>query len=189
MAPRSTRRQLALFVVAVFASLAAGAAAGTALTRPGPARTTGRGAAAVSPVHVAPVSPLIVTSAFGRRGFGFHSGVDLQAPLGTPLRAIGPGVVEKVGHGGRGGLRVVLKLDDGWRAGYAHLSRIDVKKGQRVVPGTPVGLSGDTGRAWGPHLHFELRDPRSRRLVDPWPLLRRLRGQRVPDLTIRRPAS
>lgn len=179
---RRSRRRLLAFVIAILLSLAAGAAAGTALTPRSPS-----GLWRASPFTVAPVAPLVVTSSFGRRGFGYHSGVDLQARMGAPLHAVGRGVVEKVGRGGRGGLRVVVTLDDGWRAGYAHLSRIDVKRGQRVEPGTRIGLAGDTGHAFGPHLHFELRDPRSKRLVDPWPLLQRLK--RHPDMPVSLPAS
>lgn len=159
----STRRRLLVFIVL---ALVAGAAAGWRLTpRAGPSPPR-------SPVKRAPLSSLVVTSPYGWRGLSFHSGVDLRARAGEPLAAVGAGVVEKTGSGGRGGQRVVLKLDDGWRAGYAHLSRVDVKEGQRVEPGARIGLAGATGHATGPHLHFELREPRSRALVDPWPLLK-----------------
>ena len=69
-----------------------------------------------------------------------------------------------------GVLAGVLALDSGWRAGYAHLSRVDVTKRDRVVAGQQVGLSGATGKVSGPHLHFEVRAP-SGKLVDPRPYL------------------
>lgn len=152
--------------------MAAGAAVAVALTpTPTPTSTpTGTAPRVVTP----PLTRLVVTSPYGPRvlqgRLGFHRGVDLRARMGTPLAAVGPGVVEKTHVTAKGGLSVVVALDGGWRAGYAHLSRIDVEEGERVAPGARVGLSGDTGTAKGaPHLHFELRDPRSRQLVDPWP--------------------
>lgn len=171
--------RLRLLLVAVVVAGLAGAAVGAAVT-PGAVPSAGvpsTGGAprlptsARGPVKRPPTAPLIVTSAYGRRGLGWHSGVDLRAREGAPLAAVGPGVVERARLQRRGGLSVIVKLDDGWRAGYAHLSRIDVAEGQRVDQGTTVGLAGATGHATGPHLHFELRDPRSRALVDPWPLL------------------
>ena len=79
---------------------------------------------------------------------------------------------------------MVVRLDDGWRVSYAHLSRIDVVEGQRLAAGTSVGLAGATGHASGPHLHFEMRDPRSRALVDPWPLLAGHAPQRTPSALV-----
>jgi murein DD-endopeptidase MepM/ murein hydrolase activator NlpD len=173
---KSRRRRLLLLAGAAVVSTLAGATAGAALT---PSPRSARPAAAdprATPVKASPVQPLALTSAWGPRRYGFHSGVDLRAREGTPLRSVGPGVVEKTGRGGNGGLRVVVRLDDGWRAGYAHLSRVDVARGQRVEAGTRIGLAGATGRATGPHLHFELREPGPAgargRLVDPWPHLR-----------------
>ncbi|MBI1946361.1 MAG: M23 family metallopeptidase [Deltaproteobacteria bacterium] len=123
------------------------------------------------PIKVPPLEALRVTSSFGPRGVSVHAGVDLRAKKGTPVRAVDDGVVARAGTSKRAGKHVVLALDSGWRAGYAHLSRIDVEAKQRVVAGQRIGLSGATGRATGPHLHFELRAPGGK-LVDPWPLLR-----------------
>lgn len=179
------------FVAVVIASLA-GAVVGFAVTprAPSPAASaTGRHTnRARGPVQRPPVAPLVVTSPYGRRGLGFHTGIDLRAREGALLSAVGPGVVERARPQTRGGLSVVVKLDDGWRAGYAHLSRIDVREGQRVVTGTQLGLAGATGHATGPHLHFELRDPRSRALVDPWPLLAHHGGSSVASSKARKPA-
>jgi murein DD-endopeptidase MepM/ murein hydrolase activator NlpD len=103
----------------------------------------------------------------------FHDGIDLAAPVGTPVRAALTGTVIFTGPDGRGplcgeyrgyGLGVVV--DDGeWQSLYAHLSRIDVVVGQAVTPATIIGASGETGCVSGPHLHFGLR--RQERLVDP----------------------
>jgi murein DD-endopeptidase MepM/ murein hydrolase activator NlpD len=124
-----------------------------------------------TPIERLPVARLHVTSGFGRRFFGHHSGVDLRAREGEPLYAVAPGVVDKAHVTRRGGKSVVLQLDSGWRAGYAHMSRIDVTRGQTLQTGTQVGLAGRTGHASGPHLHFELRHPRTGALVDPIPYL------------------
>lgn len=128
------------------------------------------------PVKMPPLSELQVTSSFGQRGFAVHAGVDLRARTGTPVFAVDDGVVARADESKRAGKRVVLALDSGWRAGYAHLSRIDVKKRERVVAGQRIGLSGATGKVSGPHLHFELRAPNGK-LVDPRPWLRA--GQRA----------
>jgi murein DD-endopeptidase MepM/ murein hydrolase activator NlpD len=86
-----------------------------------------------------------------------HLGVDYAAPTGTPVRVVGEGVVDFAGwqngygnvvHVRHGGDRVTV---------YAHLSRIDVRKGQRVDQGQHIGAVGATGWATGPHLHFEFR--------------------------------
>lgn len=123
------------------------------------------------PISVPPLDDLRVTSSFGRRGATVHAGVDLRARRGTPVRAVDDGVVARAGDSKRAGKHVVLALDSGWRAGYAHLSRIDVVAKERVVAGQRIGLSGATGRATGPHLHFELCAPNGK-LVDPWPVVR-----------------
>ena len=105
---------------------------------------------------------------FGPRGNRFHAGIDLIAPRGTPVQAAASGRVAFAGTaaGGWGKLVVVLH-SDGVRTLYAHLSAIDVRRGQAVSSGDRLGLVGATGDATGPHLHFEVRfrgaavDPRS----------------------------
>ncbi len=97
-------------------------------------------------------------SGFGRRDGRPHEGIDLQAKEGTALQATAPGVVIYAGNTMDGyGETLVVKHDDGFFSVYAHLSRILVKVGEGVLPGTVVARSGSTGRASGPHLHFELR--------------------------------
>jgi len=86
-----------------------------------------------------------------------HLGVDYAAPTGTPVRSVGDGVVETAGFQGGFGNVVILKHRNGHSTVYAHLSRIDVRKGQSVTQGQTLGGVGATGWATGPHLHFEFR--------------------------------
>jgi murein DD-endopeptidase MepM/ murein hydrolase activator NlpD len=126
----------------------AGAATLRALRRP-PARSPLR---FVRPI-AAPVG-----DGFGPRGDMFHPGLDFPAPTGSRVGAAGYGCVASAGWdaGGYGNL-VVIRHRLGMTSWYAHLSTIAVRRGQCLVAGTRVGTVGATGRASGPHLHFELR--------------------------------
>ena len=86
-----------------------------------------------------------------------HRGVDYGAPHGTPVRAVGDGVIEFAGW--QSGYGNVVKVQHGKERStlYAHLSRIDVTKGQAVAQGQRIGAVGATGWATGPHLHFEFQ--------------------------------
>ncbi|GAB2848847.1 M23 family metallopeptidase [Streptomyces deserti] len=88
---------------------------------------------------------------------GYHTGVDFSVPTGTSLKAVGAGTVVSAGWAGAYGNQVVIKLNDGYYAQYAHLSSLSVSAGQTVTAGQQVGLSGSTGNSTGPHLHFEIR--------------------------------
>jgi len=125
-------------------------------------------APAALPVPGAPSSP------FGRRTDPidgdprFHAGVDLSAPEGTPVGATAPGRVRFAGPAGGYGNLVIVdhgEHDGGVESRYAHLASVAVRPGQRVAAGETVGAVGMTGRATGPHLHFEVRD--GGRPVDP----------------------
>ena len=86
-----------------------------------------------------------------------HKGVDYAAPSGTPVRVVGDGTVQFAGwQNGYGKVVHVLHGRDKLTV-YAHLSRVDVRKGQRVDQGQRIGAVGATGWATGPHLHFEFR--------------------------------
>ena len=86
-----------------------------------------------------------------------HTGVDFVAPEGTPVLAVKEAVVLRVQESTAGyGNNIVLKIDDEICAMYAHLSRIDVKVGDRVEKGAVIGAVGNTGASTGPHLHFEI---------------------------------
>jgi len=86
-----------------------------------------------------------------------HLGVDYAAPTGTPVRSIGDGVVEFAGVQNGFGNVVFVKHRNNHTTVYAHLSRINVKRGQSINQGENVGAVGATGWATGPHLHFEFR--------------------------------
>ncbi len=86
-----------------------------------------------------------------------HLGVDYAAPTGTPVRSVGQGIVDVAGSQGGFGNVVIVKHANGQTTVYAHLSRINVKRGQTVMQGQTLGLVGATGWATGPHLHFEFR--------------------------------
>lgn len=86
-----------------------------------------------------------------------HKGVDYAAPKGTPIRTVGNGVVEFAGWQNGYGKVVQVAHGNGRSTFYAHMSRIDVRKGQRVDQGDRVGAVGSTGLSTGPHLHFEFR--------------------------------
>ena len=86
-----------------------------------------------------------------------HLGVDYAAPTGTPVRAVGDGIVDFAGQQNGYGNVVQIKHSNDRSTLYAHLSRIDVKKGQRTEQGQRIGAVGTTGWSTGPHLHFEFR--------------------------------
>jgi murein DD-endopeptidase MepM/ murein hydrolase activator NlpD len=98
------------------------------------------------------------TDIFGPRGIRFHSGIDIPAAAGTPVAAAKGGRVAYADFlPGGWGLLVSIDHGSGVRTLYAHLSRIDVKVGQRVEAGQPIAVVGATGHSTGPHLHFEVR--------------------------------
>lgn len=103
-----------------------------------------------------------ISSPFGWRdlsvaGNRFHGGLDLVAPPGTPVAAARGGVVSFAGWGGAYGYVVYVDHEPGWQTRYAHLSRIDVRVGDLLRQGAPLGAVGSTGASTGPHLHFEVR--------------------------------
>ena len=104
-----------------------------------------------------------VTSGFAMRFHPIHKtwrahlGVDYGAPTGTAVRVVGDGIVDIAGWQNGYGNVVHVKHAGGRTTVYAHLSRVDVRKGQRVDQGQTVGAVGATGWATGPHLHFEFR--------------------------------
>lgn len=100
----------------------------------------------------------------------FHAGLDLAAAAGTPVKATAPGTVRSAGSAAGYGTSVVLEHGQGIETRYGHLQSAAVARGQRVERGQLIGLSGNTGRSTGPHLHYEvLADGRP---VDPRRLAR-----------------
>jgi murein DD-endopeptidase MepM/ murein hydrolase activator NlpD len=104
-----------------------------------------------------------VSSGFGMRlhpifrTLRAHNGVDYPAPPGTPVRTVGDGVIEFAGWQNGFGNVVEVRHGGSKSTLYAHLSRIDVRKGERVEQGRTIGAVGSTGWSTGPHLHFELK--------------------------------
>jgi murein DD-endopeptidase MepM/ murein hydrolase activator NlpD len=88
-----------------------------------------------------------------------HEGVDMAAPLGTPIKASGDGVVDFVGTQNGYGNFVVLKHWSNYSTAYGHMSRFasGLRRGQKVSQGDVIGYVGTTGWATGPHLHYEFR--------------------------------
>ncbi len=111
---------------------------------------------------IAPVKG-ILTSGFGYRsdpmthGPGVHQGVDIAASPGQPVHASADGIVVRAGECTGLGLAVYLSHGYGLSTRYGHMSRVDVRPGQRVRRGDVVGLVGNTGRSTGYHLHYEVR--------------------------------
>lgn len=132
-------------------------------------------ASAATPPAAQPAAARFVWPVPGgvRRGYtardrtsDYHDGVDLVARAGTAVRASAAGKVLFAGVEPRQfGNLVVIDHGDGWQSAYAFLSQITVKEGEQVGQGKRLGLSGQTGRARGPELHFELR--RHNKPVDP----------------------
>lgn len=89
-----------------------------------------------------------------------HHGVDFSAPIGTPVRTVGDGVVVAAGYSASMGNMVRIAHDDRYTTEYMHLSRIaaGIKKGARVTRGSVIGALGSTGLSTGPHLHFGMFD-------------------------------
>ncbi|MCR3922068.1 MAG: M23 family metallopeptidase [Firmicutes bacterium] len=102
-----------------------------------------------------------VTSPFGPRVLdgveGFHAGLDVGAPRGTPILAADEGKVTYAGWRDTAGRAVIVEHSAGYETRYYHLYRISVKVGQVVEKEEVIGLVGSTGRSTGNHLHFEIR--------------------------------
>jgi murein DD-endopeptidase MepM/ murein hydrolase activator NlpD len=116
-----------------------------------------------------------ITSWYGSRAdpftgdASFHNGIDIGAPEGTAVHAARDGSVAEVGTSPILGTYLVITHPGGWQTVYGHLSSVAVSAGAKVALGAMVGAVGSTGKATGPHLHFEVR--RKGSAVDPFPLL------------------
>jgi murein DD-endopeptidase MepM/ murein hydrolase activator NlpD len=125
-----------------------------------------------------PLAATALTSGFGYRRHPLlgrvraHSGVDLAAPVGTPVMATSDGTVGAAGWHGGYGLLVSLEGPDAVETRYGHLSQVAVTPGQRIRKGEVLGYVGSTGLSTGPHLHYEVRV--NGRAIDP---LRRPQGK------------
>lgn len=109
-----------------------------------------------------PVLDGYISSGFGRRTdpitrrIAVHSGLDFAAPRGTPIHAVGAGVVTFSGRHGAYGNMVEISHVGGYKTRYAHAHELQVKKGDLVKKGEQIATVGSTGRSTGPHLHLEV---------------------------------
>jgi murein DD-endopeptidase MepM/ murein hydrolase activator NlpD len=155
-----------------------------------------------------PIDSLKITSGFGMRlhpvddGHRWHNGIDIGAPIGTPIYAVSTGVVKssKVNNGGVNvglGYYLVVEHDD-YCCVYAHLKALGVPVGTKVKPGDIIGYTGNTGKSSGPHLHFEIRkgkfnssfwsadrQGRYTNALDPKPFIDALKPETIESITAR----
>jgi murein DD-endopeptidase MepM/ murein hydrolase activator NlpD len=111
-----------------------------------------------APAFEWPLESVAVGSVFGNRDGRLHEGIDLPAPIGTPVYAAGDGQVIYAGDGIRGyGNLIVVEHAGDLLTVYAHNSELLAREGDKVVTGQRIARVGQTGRASGPHLHFEVR--------------------------------
>lgn len=112
-----------------------------------------------SPLEVALIEPVggTITSRFGARSRGTHTGLDIATSSGTPIKAAATGVVTYAGWKGSYGQLVVIEHTNSTSTYYAHCSRIYVNVGQQVNQGDVIAAVGSTGNSTGPHLHLEIR--------------------------------
>ncbi|MBC2664480.1 M23 family metallopeptidase [Novosphingobium flavum] len=117
----------------------------------------------VSIPSLIPLDNVRLSSDYGMRthpvlgGKRAHKGVDLAAPVGTPIRASADGVVSRADWFSSYGLYVSLEHGGQIETRYGHMSRLNVAAGQTVHKGDIIGYVGTTGRSTGPHLHYEVR--------------------------------
>ncbi|NEM08615.1 M23 family metallopeptidase [Geodermatophilus normandii] len=96
------------------------------------------------------------SSCFGNRWGLLHAGVDIAAPIGTPIYAATSGVVQRTGPATGFGTAVYIRGDDGAITVYGHVNAEYVEKGERVTAGELIAEVGNRGQSTGPHLHFEV---------------------------------
>ncbi|MDA5284667.1 M23 family metallopeptidase [Streptomyces sp. Isolate_45] len=175
----STRRtRIAVVATGLGAVLALGAGANAAFADTAPAAVSGtaelvavqaqaqaKAAGGKNSTWKKPVKRYTLSATYGKGGSMWshkHSGQDFAVPVGTPVVATAAGTVVKAGPNGGGdgpayGNAIVIKHANNKYSQYAHLSKIQVRIGQKVGADQRIALSGNTGNSSGPHLHFEIR--------------------------------
>lgn len=129
-----------------------------------PNRTGIRFVGAASMPSGMPLAFTRLTSQFGNRfhpmsgRYQPHAGIDLAAPMGSPVMATADGIVNVAGWSGGYGLLIQIDHGGAVETRYAHLSQLAVASGQSVKRGQVIGFVGSTGRSTGPHLHYEVRE-------------------------------
>ena len=104
-----------------------------------------------------PVESPVITSRFGWRSSGFHYGIDLAKPTGTPIYAAESGIVTYSDWMGAYGYLVIIQHAGGYETRYGHCSKLVAAVGDEVSQGDLISYVGSTGRSTGPHVHVEIR--------------------------------
>ncbi|MCX4715179.1 M23 family metallopeptidase [Streptomyces virginiae] len=166
------RTRIAVGTTALGAVLALGAGTTAAFADAPQAAVTAKTAGAAGAAGASktglwdkPLEKYTLSATFGKGGNMWshkHSGQDFAVPVGTPVKAAAAGTVVKAGPNGGGdgpayGNAIVIKHANNTYSQYAHLSKIQIKIGQKVKASQRIALSGNTGNSSGPHLHFEIR--------------------------------
>lgn len=121
-------------------------------------KSAGGGNGASTGKYMRPISGGYVSSKYGYRGKEFHTGVDFAAPKGTPIYAADGGTVVGVYNQSSGyGKHIIIQHSNGEQTLYGHCSALYVSVGEKVDKGQVIAAVGQTGRAYGYHLHFEVR--------------------------------
>ncbi|MGY1752502.1 M23 family metallopeptidase [Blastococcus sp. SYSU D01042] len=139
------------------AAAAAASAVTTTAVPSGPASRAGGSALASAGGATAPTTGR-VTSCYGSRWGTLHAGVDIAAPIGTPVHAPEGGVVLQAGPASGFGLAVAVQHRDGTITLYGHVNQFFVSPGQVVASGEQIAEVGNRGQSTGPHLHFEVHE-------------------------------
>ncbi|MFD5575342.1 M23 family metallopeptidase [Streptomyces cadmiisoli] len=166
------RTRIAVGTTALGAVLALGAGTTAAFADAPQAAVTAKTAGAAGAAGASktglwdkPLEKYTLSATFGKGGNMWshkHSGQDFAVPVGTPVKAAAAGTVVKAGPNGGGdgpayGNAIVIKHANNTYSQYAHLSKIQIKIGQKVKASQRIALSGNTGNSTGAHLHFEIR--------------------------------
>lgn len=134
---------------------------------------------------IIPINNPLITSRYGWRdifgGHSFHGGLDFNAKMGTMIYACDGGVITRAQYSGAYGLMIEIDHGGKYKTIYAHLSGILVSVGDKVYQGQPIGLSGDSGRVTGPHLHLEIYEQGVRK--DPAIFLKNITPDQIQKLS------
>ncbi|MFD4180500.1 M23 family metallopeptidase [Rhodococcus sp. NPDC058514] len=119
-----------------------------------------------APLRAGTVQPVsgTLSSGYGPRWGAHHGGIDIAAPIGTPISSAADGEIVSAGPASGFGLWVRVRHDDGAVTVYGHINEFVVHVGQRVAAGQQIATVGNRGQSTGPHLHFEVWDANGNRL-------------------------
>lgn len=128
------------------------------VVKPSSNNSSSRPASITGFIHPVPGARVSRGYFIDRGGRGVHKGIDWAAPTGTPIRASASGTIKRASYGWNGAYGNMVVINHGSRTEtlYAHMTKLNVKRGQYVNQGDIIGWVGSTGRSTGPHLHFEV---------------------------------